>query len=98
MERKNQKEKVSRQQPNIDCWEYISDKYKTISTIGEGSFGVVMKAERISDGKIVAIKCIRNILGSHSEAKNAYRELQIMRKFTYGKNYSKLLYILFKMS
>ena len=34
----------------------------------------------------MAIKCIRNILGSHSEAKNALRELQIMRKFTYMKD------------
>ena len=82
MERSNNKGKVPRQQPDDDCWEYISDKYKPISTIGEGSFGVVMKAERISDGKIFAIKCIRNVFGSRTEAKNALRELQIMRKFT----------------
>ena len=32
------------------------DKYKIMSEIGSGSFSKVMKAERISDGRLVAIK------------------------------------------
>ena len=54
---------------------YIYDKYKPISKIGEGTFGVVMKAERISDGEIVAIKCIKNIFRTQTGAKNLLREL-----------------------
>ena len=32
------------------------EKYKIIKEIGSGSFSIVLKAERIADGVIVAIK------------------------------------------
>ena len=32
------------------------EKYKIIKEIGSGAFSVVLKAERLSDGVIVAIK------------------------------------------
>jgi len=34
------------------------DRYKTLQVLGDGSFGVVVKAENLKTGEIVTIICI----------------------------------------
>lgn len=43
------------------------DKYKVIKEIGSGAFSIVLKAERISDGVIVAIKKMKQKFASWDE-------------------------------
>ena len=40
----------------------INNKYKIIEKIGAGGTSVVYKAERLEDGKLVAIKVLRDEL------------------------------------
>jgi len=37
----------------------VPEKYKNSEVIGEGSFGVVYKAQRVSDGATIALKVVR---------------------------------------
>ena len=43
------------------------EKYKVIKEIGSGAFSIVLKAERISDGVIVAIKKMKQKYASWDE-------------------------------
>ncbi|ELP84081.1 cyclin-dependent kinase A-1, putative [Entamoeba invadens IP1] len=55
----------------------IANMYKTIAVIGEGSYGVVYKAIRLSDNSVVAIKQMR--IGESGMSASAVRELSLLR-------------------
>ena len=45
----------------------INNKYKIIEKIGAGGTSVVYKAERLEDGKLVAIKVLRDELSDNAQ-------------------------------
>ena len=42
-------------------WNRVSDEYRVIKMIGEGTFGTVVKAQHRQSGDLVAIKLIEGI-------------------------------------
>jgi Ca2+-binding EF-hand superfamily protein len=57
----------------------FSEKYTLENVLGEGSFSVVRKAKRNSDGAVFAVKCIQRSQLSALETANLQREIDIMR-------------------
>jgi len=57
----------------------FSEKYTLENVLGEGSFSVVRKAKRNSDGAVFAVKCIQRSQLSALESANLQREIDIMR-------------------
>ena len=55
------------------------EKYKEIKKMGDGSFGCVVKAQKIDTGEIVAIKKMKQKYASWDECINL-RELKALRK------------------
>ena len=60
-------------------WESISNKYKVVSTIGQGTYGKVVKAEHIKTGTVVAIKKIEYNPQDQVAVKHINREIWIMK-------------------
>jgi serine/threonine protein kinase len=58
----------------------LEDDYRVLHRLGEGSFGLVHKAVRISDGKVVAVKTILLDRLREYGADNLENELQIAQK------------------
>jgi NIMA (never in mitosis gene a)-related kinase len=56
------------------------DKYKVLSMIGKGSFGVISKVERKSDKKIFVWKEINYGKMSEREKKQLVAEVNILRE------------------
>ena len=65
-----------------DAWHRLSKQYELIDHIGSGSFGHVFKAQRRKDGKIVAIKLLKNCFKDTYSSKKLISELFIMRKLS----------------
>ena len=62
-------------------WKTTKKDYKLLKIIGKGSFGTVIKAEKIDTGELVAIKLVENLWNSvHVRA--VLREIIILRKLT----------------
>ena len=55
------------------------DQYEVLGKIGEGAFGVVLRAQRISDQLIVAIKKVRLRRLDEGLPKEAFREVQALQ-------------------
>jgi len=60
-------------------WRTIVAKYEPISFMGEGSFGQVVKARMRSNGRVVAIKYIKNVFRNNYESRKVIREISILR-------------------
>lgn len=67
-------------------------EYRFISKKGEGTFSDVIKAQNISTGKYVAIKCMKTKFSSIDEI-NSLKEIQALRKLSLHPNIIKLLEI-----
>ena len=64
--------------------EIIDGKYQIISKIGSGGTSVVYKAERLADGKLVAIKVIRGELENIKEHERYFRlEAEALNKMSH---------------
>ena len=61
-------------------WKLISNEYKLLDFIGEGSFGQVVRAKNRKTGEKVGIKLIANIQKSTYYARKVLREITILRK------------------
>lgn len=55
------------------------DNYKKLEKIGEGTYGVVYKGTRLSDGKTVAMKKIRLEAEEEGIPSTAIREISLLR-------------------
>ena len=62
-------------------WKTTKKDYKLLKIIGKGSFGTVVKAEKIDTGELVAIKLVEN-LWSSVHVRALLREFIILRKLT----------------
>lgn len=58
------------------------EKYKTMSTLGDGAFGTVYKAKHISTGEIVAIKKMKQKYTNWNECIEL-REIKSLRKLNH---------------
>uniref|UniRef100_A0A1B6CUL1 cyclin-dependent kinase n=1 Tax=Clastoptera arizonana TaxID=38151 RepID=A0A1B6CUL1_9HEMI len=56
------------------------DKYESISLVGEGSYGVVLKCRHKASGQIVAIKKFIETEEDHNVRKMALREIRMLKK------------------
>jgi NIMA (never in mitosis gene a)-related kinase len=56
------------------------DNYERLCTIGSGSFGVICKVKRISDGKLLARKEIDYRKMTEKEKKQLVSEVNILRE------------------
>ena len=61
------------------AWQFVDANYDVVQTLGEGSFGKVVKAINKETGGICAIKYIEDALLNAYEAKKLCREIQILR-------------------
>ena len=57
------------------------DKYHILECVGRGTFGTIYRATRISDGKVVAVKCIdvQRIRRQNLSTKTVLNEIYIMK-------------------
>lgn len=55
------------------------EKYESISVVGEGSYGVVMKCRHKASGQIVAIKKFIETEEDHNVRKMALREIRMLK-------------------
>lgn len=60
-------------------WKYVSNDYKLIKVLGQGTFGSVVYGKHRKSGTHVAIKYIKTNLSTHIECRNITRELSILR-------------------
>ena len=60
----------------------ISQKYKIQNLIGEGSYGIVVKAINKKTNKICAIKKLKNIISDSINSKRLLREINIFRQLS----------------
>lgn len=44
-----------------DVWKYVDEDYEVIETLGQGSYGLVVKCKHKSTGQMRAIKMIKNV-------------------------------------
>lgn len=58
-------------------------QFKYLSDLGEGSFGRVIKAQRISDGEIYAIKQVKVSSAYQKELENTLNEIRILASITH---------------
>jgi serine/threonine protein kinase len=65
------------------------DRYKTLQVLGDGSFGVVVKAENLKTGEIVAIKRMKKKFYSWEECIQL-REVKSLKKLNNNPNLVKL--------
>ena len=65
-----------------EAWNFVTANYELLDFLGNGSFGQVHKAKRIEDGKIVAIKLIKNAFYDSYSSKKLISELYILRKLS----------------
>lgn len=73
-----------------DYLEFCLKKYKILLVVGEGTFSTVYKAIRLSDGYLVALKCITKT----SAPSRVLDELSIIKKLNGMNNCIKLLDVL----
>lgn len=55
------------------------DKYETLGTVGEGSYGVVLKARHKEAGQLVAIKKFLDTEDDRNVKKIALREIRMLK-------------------
>ena len=60
----------------------ISQKYKILNLIGEGSYGIVVKAINKKTNKTCAIKKLKNIISDSINSKRLLREINIFRQLS----------------
>jgi renal tumor antigen len=72
-------------------------KYRLISKKGEGTFSEVMKAQNVQTGKLVAIKCMKNVFRSIEQV-NSLREIQALRRLNPHDNIIELEDVLYDKS
>ena len=68
------------------AWQYVTANYDVVQTLGEGSFGKVVKAIHKETGEVQAIKFIKDALFDAYEAKKLYREIHILRQLSKHKS------------
>ena len=68
------------------AWQYVTANYDVVQTLGEGSFGKVVKAINKETGEVCAIKYIEDALFDAYEAKKLCREIQILRQLSKHKS------------
>jgi len=56
------------------------DKYENLGTIGEGTYGIVMKCRHIETGQIVAIKKFKESDEDEMVRKTAMREIKLLKQ------------------
>ena len=56
-------------------WRYVTNEYKILELLGEGSFGQVVRAQHVQTGQVFAIKLIQNVFDSLYECKKVLREI-----------------------
>ena len=75
-----------KQVQDVQCalWNEIQNNhgYQLLNKLGEGSFGSVFKALNTKNDQIVAIKLIKDPFSNEYQARQLYREIKIMRKFS----------------
>ena len=64
-----------------DTWNPVRSDYHLLEIIGEGSFGMVVRAKCRKTGEFVAIKLIEQAFENQYEARKLLREIKILRKF-----------------
>lgn len=69
-------------QTKSSVWAIIQKDYDLHETLGEGSFGEVLKATEKKSGKMFAIKLVRNTFNDQYSARKIVREVGILRKLT----------------
>lgn len=62
-----------------NVWIYVDANYEIIEKVGQGSFGLVVKAKDRRNGKMCAIKLIKEVFYNVNHARSVCRELQLMR-------------------
>lgn len=63
-------------------WKYVHGDYELLEKLGQGSYGLVLKAKHRDTGKVCAIKHIKNVFYNAYEAIKILREVHIMRKLS----------------
>ncbi|CAF2405095.1 unnamed protein product [Rotaria sp. Silwood2] len=61
----------------------IKDKYEILGVIGEGAYGVVLKARKKDSNTVVAIKYFKQAPGYHTDADVIDRELNILQSLRF---------------
>ncbi|CAF0973810.1 unnamed protein product [Rotaria sp. Silwood1] len=61
----------------------IKDKYEILGLIGEGAYGVVLKARKKDSNTLVAIKYFKQAPGYHTDADVIERELKILQSLRF---------------
>eukprot|EP00188_Purpureofilum_apyrenoidigerum_P002951 Plantae.Rhodophyta-Purpureofilum_apyrenoidigerum.ctg29959.p1 GENE.Plantae.Rhodophyta-Purpureofilum_apyrenoidigerum.ctg29959~~Plantae.Rhodophyta-Purpureofilum_apyrenoidigerum.ctg29959.p1 ORF type:complete len:167 (+),score=33.47 Plantae.Rhodophyta-Purpureofilum_apyrenoidigerum.ctg29959:48-548(+) len=90
-ERKKRKERIRREFFQTPLQ---GNRYKLISLIGEGAYGVVCQAEDQSNNQRVAVKRIMRCLESYPMAVRILRELKFLRLLGQHENIIKILDVL----
>ena len=68
--------------PNLSRhWKHVKGEYQLLEVIGEGTFGMVLKAKHRKHGKMVAIKFIKYDTKDTIQLRYVIRELSLLRKF-----------------
>lgn len=65
-------------------WTTIHDQFRTLQILGQGTYGVVYKAEHIATGKIVALKrCRLDVFRDFGIPETTLREIALLRNLTH---------------
>ena len=65
-----------------DAWKFLEVEYELLEKLGEGTYGLVIKAKHRESGKVCAIKHIKDVFYNIYEAKKVLREIHILRKLS----------------
>lgn len=63
-----------------------AEHYRVLGVLGKGTYGTVLHAQDTWTGQEVAIKCIRDSLGTREDALTVMRELRMMRLLLGSRN------------
>ena len=63
--------------------ENFTKRYKVLSLIGKGAYGVVLKVSRIKDNTVLACKIFFRIFKDHVDAKRILREIYILQRLNH---------------
>ena len=63
-------------------WNKVTGDYELVEILGQGTYGVVVKAKHRSKKRMVAIKLMENVMNDSYEAKRLFTEIYILRKMS----------------
>ena len=72
----------------------VGDDYMLIKMVGQGSYGMVVRAKHLPTMTNVAIKKVSKVFDNGGDAKRLLREVQILRSIGYHRNIVQLLNVI----